>query len=162
MPTPRTVVRPFLPSDAAACLELFRDTVHRVNSGDYSSAQIHAWAPLNVKVPGWMERFENRIAYVAVAGSSLTGFADMTIEGHLDRLFVSADHQRQGIAGRLLTHLLNDDRRPRGSNITTEASITAKPFFESIGFTVVKRQTVLCRGVELTNFKMLLERSTTD
>ena len=35
-----------------------------------------------------------------------------------------------------------------------EVSITAKPFFESKGFRVVKQQTVQIRGQELTKFLM--------
>ena len=38
--------------------------------------------------------------------------------------------------------------------VFAEVSITAKPFFESKGFKVVKQQIVNIRGVELTNFIM--------
>lgn len=38
--------------------------------------------------------------------------------------------------------------------VFAEVSITAKPFFESKGFKVVKQQVVNIRGVELTNFIM--------
>jgi len=36
----------------------------------------------------------------------------------------------------------------------SEASITAKPFFEKHGFRVMTEQTIVRKGVELTNFKM--------
>ncbi|MBT7088103.1 GNAT family N-acetyltransferase, partial [bacterium] len=38
--------------------------------------------------------------------------------------------------------------------VYTEASITAKPFFEKRGFKVIKEQQVEKRGVKLTNFQM--------
>ncbi len=38
--------------------------------------------------------------------------------------------------------------------IHTEASITAKPFFEHRGYKIVCSQTVERNGVKLTNFKM--------
>ncbi|MDF3055666.1 MAG: family N-acetyltransferase [Gammaproteobacteria bacterium] len=38
--------------------------------------------------------------------------------------------------------------------VYAEVSITAKPFFESKGFNVVKQQNVNIRGIELTNFVM--------
>ena len=91
-------LRKFDPADAGACLSLFRNTIHRVNIRNYSAEQIHAWAPLNVEVPNWASRFTGRFAYVACQNELVVGFGDMTTEGHLDRLFVSADHQRQGIA----------------------------------------------------------------
>ncbi|MBD0277695.1 MAG: hypothetical protein ICV81_06985 [Flavisolibacter sp.] len=40
--------------------------------------------------------------------------------------------------------------------IETDASITAKPFFEHLGFRSVKEQTVFVNDVGLTNFKMRL------
>jgi putative acetyltransferase len=39
-------------------------------------------------------------------------------------------------------------------SVSTEASLTARPFFERLGFRVVREQTVVRRGVGLTNFVM--------
>ena len=147
-------LRKFDPADADTCLSLFRSTIHRVNIRDYSPEQINAWAPLNVEVPNWASRFIGRFAYVASQNEAIVGFADMTTAGHLDRLFVSADHQRQGIARRLLERLMTDAAHQDLDRITTEASITAKLFFERVGFTVLEQQSVECRGVKLINYKM--------
>ena len=38
--------------------------------------------------------------------------------------------------------------------LTSDVSKTARPFFEKVGFEVIKKQTVVRQGVELTNFKM--------
>lgn len=38
--------------------------------------------------------------------------------------------------------------------IFSEVSITAKPFFEKWGFRIVTQQTIIRKGIELTNFKM--------
>lgn len=38
--------------------------------------------------------------------------------------------------------------------VFAEVSITAKPFFKSKGFKVVKQQNVNIRGIKLTNFVM--------
>lgn len=35
-------------------------------------------------------------------------------------------------------------------------SITARPFFEASGFTVVREQSVECRGVEFINYRLRL------
>ncbi|MEE1466132.1 MAG: GNAT family N-acetyltransferase, partial [Clostridium sp.] len=43
-------------------------------------------------------------------------------------------------------------------NITTHASITARPFFEKRGYRVVKEQEVERSGVVLTNYVMIKER----
>jgi putative acetyltransferase len=35
-----------------------------------------------------------------------------------------------------------------------DVSITAKPFFEKIGFKIIQEQHVKLNGIELTNYKM--------
>ncbi|QEF99160.1 putative N-acetyltransferase YafP [Stieleria maiorica] len=141
-------------TDTDACLQLFHETVHRINVRDYSSEQIDAWAPSLINGDQWADRFDDRFAYVAVEGSQIVGFTDMTRQGHLDRLFVSADHQRLGIARRLVERLFQDATDNEIYRMTTESSITAKPFFLSVGFEVAREQTVQCRGVQMTNYLM--------
>jgi GNAT superfamily N-acetyltransferase len=141
------------------CWRLFRDTVHRVNCRDYSLDQLNAWAPESVDLDAWCDRFQNRVALVVESDSKLIGFADMTHDGYLDRLFVSADHQRQGVAKLIWSGLDAHLRRLKCEIVFTEASITAKPFFESIGFRVLQRQQVECRGVSLDNFRMEWRRA---
>jgi putative acetyltransferase len=147
-------LRPFRPEDAEACLALFRDCVHRVNSVDYAQNQIDAWASLTIDLEAWRARFDDRFAYVMTEGNRVVGFTDMTRDGHLDRLFVSADDQRRGIARRLVETLLSDAADDSIEEITTDSSITARPFFERMGFSVVREQSVGCRGVSLTNYRM--------
>ena len=147
-------LRPFRPEDADPCLRLFRDCVHRVNSRDYATDQIEAWASPSIDLEAWRVRFDDRLAYVAKEDSRIVGFTDMTREGHLDRLFVSADHQGRGIARRLVEILLRDAVDHSIEKITTDASITARPFFERMGFSVIREQSVECRGVWLTNYRM--------
>ena len=85
-------------------------------------------------------------------GSSIVGFGDMDRTGYLDRLYVHKDHQGKGIAASLCDEL----ERPfsPGTVVTTHASITARPFFERRGYTVVREQQVIRKGVALTNFVM--------
>jgi putative acetyltransferase len=147
-------IRRYRSRDAAACLGLFRDTIHRINIRDYSQQQVDAWAPQIIDLETWSQRFDKKLSYVAVDQRLLVGFADMNLAGHLDRLYVSADYQRRGIARRLVDGLIQDAIDRHCKRITTEASITAKPFFESMGFEVLQQQSVECLGIALTNFKM--------
>ena len=38
-------LRPYRPADCPALLELFRQSVHRAAAGEYTPAQLAAWAP---------------------------------------------------------------------------------------------------------------------
>ena len=61
------------------------------------------------------------------------------------------------VAGALLAHLYDIATIRAGvSELSTNASITARPFFEQHGFTAVAEQHTITVGAEMTNFKMTL------
>ena len=147
-------LRPYHPDDSPALLALFRDTIRRVNSRDYSPEQIRAWASDEIDIAHWAARFVGRFAVVAKEANQLVGFTDLEPSGHIDRFFVSADHQRRGIGAMLLAAVIAESRRLGIPRLFTEASLTARPFFEAHGFTTLASQLVACRGVEFVNFRM--------
>jgi putative acetyltransferase len=147
-------LRPYRTKDAPALLALFRDTIRRVNCRDYSPVQIGAWASDEIDEELWAARFKGRFVVVAEKERRPVGFADLEPNGHIDRLYVSADDQRQGIGRLLVTAILEEAQRAAISRLFTEASITARPFFEAEGFRVITAQVVMCRGVEFVNYRM--------
>jgi len=82
------------------------------------------------------------------------GFAELEPNGRIDRVYVSADNQRRGIGRQLLGALVAEARRVGLARLFTEASITARPFFESQGFATLAPQVVTCRGAEFVNYRM--------
>src|SRR4051812_39898002 len=86
-------LRPFRPDDAPALLALFRDTIRRVNSRDYSPAQVAAWASDDIDTVSWFGGFAGRFVPVAEEAGRPAGFAELEPDGHIDRVYVSADHQ---------------------------------------------------------------------
>jgi putative acetyltransferase len=137
---------------------LFYETVHSVNKKDYTREQLDAWAPKEeeaLKLNTWKDSLSRNLTYVAEIKGEIVGFSDMTQEGYLDRLFIHKDFQRQGIAAALVNTLEVEARRLGLIEIETEASITAKPFFERVGYRVVQPQVIQRKGVQLINFRMV-------
>jgi putative acetyltransferase len=147
-------LRPYRPDDAPALLALFRETIRRVNSRDYSPAQIAAWASDDIDVAVWFGRFNGRFVPVAEEAGRPVGFTDLEPDGHIDRFYVSADHQGRGIGRQLLAAVVAEAQRLGLARLFTEASITARPFFEHQGFAVVAPQVVTCRRAEFVNYRM--------
>ena len=143
-------LRKYEPSDCPAMAALFYDTVHRVNRRDYTPEQLDVWATGQVDLESWNRSFLAHHTLVAMKDGILVGFGDMDSTGYLDRLYVHADYQGQGIATALCDALEKAVPGP----ITTHASITARPFFESRGYRVVKAQQVQRQGILLTNYVM--------
>lgn len=151
-------IRTFTEQDTAQIVTLFYETVHSVNKRDYSQEQLNAWASYEdegKRLSTWKDALSRNITLVVENNGVIAGFADMTLEGYLDRLFVHKEYQRQGIAKALVDTLEAEARRLGLNEISTEASITAKPFFEQSGFEVVRQQVVERRGVKLENYVML-------
>ena len=145
------IVRKYQSLDCEEMAQLFYDTVHTINRKDYSKEQLDAWADGTVDLNAWDQSFRAHVSLVAVEGETLLGFADMAADGYLDRLYVSYSAQRQGVATALVQAL---EARVQVQHYVTHASITAVPFFEAMGYHVVRAQTVERKGVLLTNFIM--------
>ena len=69
-------IRQFRASDLPALIDLFRDTVHRVNTRDYTPEQVRAWAPDAVNHDRWATLAE-RFTVVADVEGQVAGFADL-------------------------------------------------------------------------------------
>ena len=147
-------LRLYKSDDAPVLLALFRDTIRRVNARDYSPEQIRAWASDDIDPVVWMDRFMGRFVIVADEAGQPVGFTELESDGHIDRMYVSADHQGQGIGRQLLAAVVAEARRLGLARLFVEASLTARPFFEARGFTVLTPQVVTCREVEFVNYRM--------
>lgn len=148
-------IRLYCREDCQALLQLFRETVHTVNAKDYTPRQLDAWAPAELDPAAWDRSFSQHVTLVALEKGEIVGFADADPSGFLDRLFVHKDHQRQGIASALCAAL---EKALPVSVITTEASLTARPFFAAQGYRIIKTQRVERRGVFLENAVMRKEK----
>jgi putative acetyltransferase len=147
-------IRRYRASDLAGLIALFRDTVRRVNGRDYTQQQVMAWAPDEIDARKWSNRFDDKAVWVADLDGAPVGFVDVARDGLIDMLYVHADHQGTGIASRLL-RTVETGARTRGlMRLFTEASITARPFFEHRGFRVIAPHRVMRWAQEFINYRM--------
>ena len=143
-------IRPCRPEDLPGMLALFHDAVHTACAADYTPKQLSAWAPETPDTDAWAEKLRREMALVAEEDGALLGFG--SLDGTLlDLLYVRPDCQRQGVGSALCLFL---ERACPGGRITVHASRTARPFFESRGYRLLRSQTVVRRGVALENFVM--------
>lgn len=144
-------IRRYCAADCIFLAQLFYDTVHTINAKDYSLEQLNAWASGKVDLAAWDQSFLSHYTLVAVEKNIRVGFGDMDDTGYLDRLYVHKDFQRKAVATAICDEL---ERSCAGMQITTHASITAKPFFMKRGYIVIKKQAVERNGVTLDNYIM--------
>ncbi len=148
-------IRPFQTQDIPAIAQLFHDTVHTVNAQDYSPAQLRAWAPEDLYFRDWETCCHACFTYVAEEDKQILGFAELSPAGHIGCFYCHKDHQRRGIGRQLYQTLLAQAERLQLATLTVEASITAKPFFEALGFRSLPAQQVTRRQQTLINYPMV-------
>ena len=148
------IVRDYRRDDAAEICRLFYETVHSVNLKDYSPEQVRAWAPVPPDPEAWHGRMSGRHTLVVEGNDEVVGFAELEEDGHLDMFYVRSNVVGRGVGSLLYAAVEERARRLGIGRIFTEASITARPFFGRKGFAVLRRNSVVRNGVELTNFSM--------
>jgi len=140
--------------DAEQLAQLFHDTILTINNKDYDEEQVNAWAATSKNIDRLKAKIKEDYFIVAETDNSITGFSSITPSGYLDFMYVRKDQQRKGIANKLLTEIKAQAIKWKFAEITTDASITAKPFFEKYGFKIIAQQKVYIIDVMLINYKM--------
>ena len=146
-------IREHKPSDIPEISRLYFNTIRRINSRDYSPEQIQAWAPMIPPASFWTQRFKARRVFVAEQDNEVRGFVEFENSGHIDCFYVHHQYQRKGIGSVLFKRIEEEARRQNIRRLYAEVSLTARPFFESKGFTVSEARNTLYNEV---NFQLFL------
>ena len=166
-------IRRFRSEDGEQVAALFHHTVREVNRADYSLSQVQAWAPDDLGFRNWAEVCGNRITYVADLQGVIVGFGELVEKlvtkslatnnnlesvtpnhGYIDCFYCHHQYQRLGIGTRLYQTIEATALDLGMTHLTVAASITARPFFERMGFVVQHSQHVTCRGEVFLNYLM--------
>lgn len=147
-------IRTYRSKDCREIIKLFYETVHSVNCKDYTKEQLDAWAPENINLNLWDKSLSSNYALVFTDKDIIVGFGDLNSSGYFDRLYVHKNYQGKGIAAKIADSLETYAKNIGLKSITTQASITAKPFFKKRGYIIIKSQHVERKGQFLTNYIM--------
>ncbi|MFS1501550.1 GNAT family N-acetyltransferase [Vibrio splendidus] len=147
-------IRNYRASDDKALWEIFFHTVRNVNVRDYSQQQVEAWAPSSFDFALWQKRMNGLQPFVAELDGCVVGYTDLQPSGLIDHFFCHHEYQGKGVGKALMEHVFTVGRVRGISRYFSEVSITARPFYEHLGFKVVNEQEVEMRGVKLTNYVM--------
>jgi UPF0176 protein len=148
------LIRLFQKQDSDRIAQLFHDTVHEVNNRDYSPDQLKAWSPDDLHFIDWGDFCTKIFTYVAEEEGEIIGFGQLEANGHINCFYCHKDYQRCGVGIRIYREIEAKALELKIERLFVEASITARAFFKSRGFAVVKEQQVICRGEKFTNFVM--------
>lgn len=148
------IIRLFEKQDVEQIAQLFHETIREVNIRDYSSNQVQAWAPDDIYFRNWLEVCSNRFTFVADDDGVIAGFGELEPNGHIDCFYCHKNYQRCGVGRQIYQAMEAKAGELFVNRLFVEASLTAKPFFERMGFSVIKEQAVTCRGETFINYAM--------
>jgi putative acetyltransferase len=150
----KNMVRVYKTSDLESVISVFHRSVREVASRDYSPAQIAVWTQEPTDFNTWSKRLDSGGVFINELDSEMIGFTRVDESGYVDLLYVHPAFQRQGVASELFKQLLDWASNRGIPMLTSEVSITARLFFESVGFRVVRTQEVERQGIQFRNFRM--------
>ena len=142
-------------SDSVELRDLYKNTVLIINRRDYSQEEVEDWASCGNDLSKIKKMIETHYFIVAVDQQlQVVGFSSITSQGYLHSMFVHKDFQGKGIATILLKEIERYAIKEGIMRITSEVSITARPFFEKQGYIVEVEQKRRANQLCLTNYWM--------
>jgi putative acetyltransferase len=138
---PKPALRPMLPADLPVLAAIFRVSIEELTGDDYSEAQQAAWADA-ADEPGFADRLGKQLTLIATVASAPVAFISLKGADHIDMLYVHPGVARQGVATMLYDAIERLAAARGATQLTVDASDTARPFFEKRGFEGVHRNTM--------------------
>lgn len=147
-------IRSCNPPDIPEIARLYFNTIHRINSRDYTPEQIQAWAPSIFNNSYWSQRFIKRKVLVAEDRERVLGFAEYEPSGHIDCFYVHHEFQGRGVGTALMLRIEEEFQKFNVRRSFAEVSITARGFFDGKGFKVIEERNTEYNDVELRLYLM--------
>lgn len=147
-------LRPLLPSDAMALRDLFGQSIEELTADDYDEEQRLAWMSSAVDAKAFAARLAGMLTLVVNLDGEYLGFASLKDNKTIDMLYVHPEFAGEGV-GRALVEALEQIAAARGAtDIGTDASDTAEPFFARLGYESQHRNSVPIDDQWLSNTTM--------
>lgn len=132
------VIRAASEADAPAIAELCRRAIRETNAADYPP-DIIARIAADFSTAEVARRMADRKVFVAHADVALLGTISLGRD-KVHSVFVHADTQRRGVGRRMMVHIEGVARADNRRALALSSSLTAMPFYTSLGYTEAGRE----------------------
>lgn len=141
-------------SDLESIKSIFEDSVSNICSKNYAGNLINKWLEGLVNSDRWNKIINEQTIFIAYNEKEDIGFA--TVDRHyIDMFFVHSEYQRKGVANALYNEVEKLAISKNKVILEAEVSISAKAFFEKMGFIATSKQdNIYLDGSVLINYKM--------
>lgn len=144
----------YQPQYSTEIANLFHRSVHALCESMYSLHQKQAWAPKPINYSFWHERLATTKPFLAIDHQKIIGFIESTCLEYIDCFYVDPDLQGKGIGSTLYQHVEHKALTYGIKQLSVDASLAAKPFFERKGFQIIRKNNVVKNNEILINFSL--------
>lgn len=144
--------------DMSAVMDAHRRSSLELCSKDYSNEQVSLWSDVKYNSEIWENSVNNEYHLVVEKDGKVEGLCHAKVDdkgnGHIVGLYFTPVIEGKGLgrkAFEMAIQYLKDKGAPKISIIGT---ITAKGFYEKMGFNVVSKSQIAVRGTVLDCFEM--------
>jgi putative acetyltransferase len=134
-------------------LDVFESSIKNLCSKDYNQAQISAWVSAIENEDRWKYKIINHYFVIVKQKNIIVGFGSLE-NSFIDLIYVHESFLRIGVASLIFKSLKNEAEKLGLKTLSTHASKTAVPFFESKKFKIIKENKIYRKGIEIINFEM--------
>jgi len=147
-------VRHYQPGEEAAIHQVMQQSVRVTNAPDYHPDLIARWSA-DRDPEEWKERLATKNPFVAITEEEeIVGFGEIEPSGFLDCFYVHPDWQGQGVGKALMARIEEQACAWEVTRIYANVSITARSFFEALGFVVTDAMNKVILGFPAPQFAM--------
>ncbi|MBI4163377.1 MAG: GNAT family N-acetyltransferase [Candidatus Aenigmarchaeota archaeon] len=132
------IIRKFRASDAVAVARMHRGTIRKINSKDYSKKQIEVWSG-RTNAKKFRGSMKSHIQFVAVDKGRIIGLGGFRKDGKFNSLYVHHKYIGKGAGKRLLSKMEREALKMGFKKFTVNSSLTAKNFYQSQGYRVIRK-----------------------
>jgi putative acetyltransferase len=148
------IIRKATIDDIQAILKIHTRSVESLCAHDYAPNQIQAWVR-NKNPENYVEVIQRDPTYVAEITGAIVGFIRFRPStNELSSIFVDPDFIRMGIASSLFKKACDEAKRLDMKVFWLDASLTAVPFYNAMGFHNQGTTTHKFSGVDLKCVRM--------
>jgi putative acetyltransferase len=152
------VIRKTKLEDMKSVEDAHRSSIQEICSRDYTEDQIESYSFVKYTLDRWENSVNNDYHIVVEVDGNVEGFCHAKMldngDGEVVGLYFTRKIVGQGIGRKVVENAFDYLNKYNPKKIVLTGTITAKPFYEKMGFIEIEKKKINMRGAELTCFKM--------
>lgn len=145
--------------DAVGIIHAHVTSIRHLCAKDYTPEQIEAWAGRKFRADSWRQTIDRDFVWVIEGEEKILGFGHLALmdveTGEVMGLYFIPPAVGKGLGKKMFTEMLSVCHVNNLKKITLHATVTAKSFYESLGFyQSASDDTIEMRGVAIPCFPM--------